>query len=223
MRNELIKDEGGAVAVMLALLMVVLLGFAAVVVDVGALYWEKAQLQNGADAAALGVAQKCAVGPCVNMTSLATELASGNANDNAAAAVPVLTANAVTVTTSTRTAGGGHELAHFFAPILGISSTEVGAKASAAWGSPKKGPAMLPLADHRTAADPNQYRPILRRPYRSRHSGRVRLAGDPGHRLRPDRGHRNTSDSQRYRRQLPVELQRGTRGDEKPNPPRTHL
>jgi hypothetical protein len=61
----------------------------------------------------------------------------------------------VTVSTSTRTAGGGHELAHFFAPIFGIDGSKVGATASAAWGSPKSGPAMLPLAISACQFDPS--------------------------------------------------------------------
>ena len=39
----------------------VLVGMAALVVDVGAVVEEKRQLQNGADAAALAVAQSCAL------------------------------------------------------------------------------------------------------------------------------------------------------------------
>ena len=42
---------------MVALLLGVLLGFAALVVDVGMMYTEKAKLQNAADAAALAGAQ----------------------------------------------------------------------------------------------------------------------------------------------------------------------
>lgn len=47
-----------------AVLAVALFGFAALVIDVGALYQERRHLQNGADAAALSVAQGCAEGAC---------------------------------------------------------------------------------------------------------------------------------------------------------------
>ncbi len=47
-------DDRGAVLVWVALMIVVLLGVGALVIDVGALYAERRQLQNGADAAALG-------------------------------------------------------------------------------------------------------------------------------------------------------------------------
>ena len=52
--------ERGAVSVLIAILMVSLLGFTALAVDVGMLYAERTQLRNGADAAALAIAQKCA-------------------------------------------------------------------------------------------------------------------------------------------------------------------
>ena len=52
--------ERGAISVIVAIVMVCLLGFAALAVDVGVLYAERAQLQNSSDAVALMVAQKCA-------------------------------------------------------------------------------------------------------------------------------------------------------------------
>ena len=48
-----LRDERGAVAVMVALLMVPLIGFAAIAIDVAAMWSERQQLQNGADAGAL--------------------------------------------------------------------------------------------------------------------------------------------------------------------------
>ena len=59
--------ERGAAAVLVAFSMVVLLGFAALAVDVGAMYAEKTQLQNGADATALAIAGDCAKG--INCTT----------------------------------------------------------------------------------------------------------------------------------------------------------
>ncbi|MHA7220284.1 pilus assembly protein TadG-related protein [Arthrobacter sp. MDT1-48-3] len=153
-RVQPVADERGAVAVIVALLMVVLLGFAALVVDIGMLYAEKAELQNGADAAALGVAQHCAAGACGTINTTASSLASGNARDDFATATPTVTGNTVTVKTSTLNPDGSHALAHFFAPVLGIDSTEVGATASAAWGSPSAGPAILPLTFSMCQFDP---------------------------------------------------------------------
>jgi hypothetical protein len=57
-----LQDDRGAVAVIVAVLLAggVLLGFLALVIDVGELYLERSQLQSGADAAALAVASACA-------------------------------------------------------------------------------------------------------------------------------------------------------------------
>jgi hypothetical protein len=143
-----IRDERGAVAVIVALLMVALLGAAAFAVDVGAMYSERAQLQNAADAAALGVAQACAKGACGNMTSTAQTLANLNSNDGSSnVTVSNPTATSVHVTASTRDAktGAGY-LALSFAPVLGIKTKQVAAEATAAWGSPSSGPDVLALA-----------------------------------------------------------------------------
>ena len=82
------KDrERGAINVMVAVLMVSLLGFAAIAVDVGMLYAERTKLRNGADAAALAIAQKCARNvndaDCAATSPLARDLANKNAGDGA--------------------------------------------------------------------------------------------------------------------------------------------
>ena len=87
--RRLRRDERGAVAVLVALLIGggVLTGMAALVVGVGQLYAERAQLQNGADAAALAVAKSCAAGTCT--PALATTYADANASDGVSA-VPLV-------------------------------------------------------------------------------------------------------------------------------------
>jgi len=142
------------VAVTIALLMTVLMLFAAVVVDAGALYAERRQLQNGADAAALAVARACAistaVGACTSTaanTAIAEVLMDANANDGAAEVAELAIAgSAVTVTGSTEESDGGDALPHAFGSILGVDATTVTAKATAAWGGPAKAVASLPLA-----------------------------------------------------------------------------
>ncbi|PNH81143.1 pilus assembly protein TadG-related protein [Arthrobacter sp. AFG20] len=132
-------NEDGAVAVMTALLIVFLLGVAAIVIDVGMIYVERFQLQNGADAAALAIAQDCAVGNCSQTAATATELAGKNANDGVSGATAVISDNnTVTVRTKTATPDGGTAVKHWLAPILGIDSTQVQAVAKASWGSPSK-------------------------------------------------------------------------------------
>ena len=79
-----LSGDNGAVAVLVAILAVVLFGFAALVIDVGALYHERRQLQNGADAAAFAVAQACAAGDCGDYEADADSFADGNALDDAA-------------------------------------------------------------------------------------------------------------------------------------------
>ena len=59
-----------------SLLLVPMLGFAAIAVDIGALYAERARLQVAADAAAIAVAQDCSRGNCGDM--LATAQAPGH-------------------------------------------------------------------------------------------------------------------------------------------------
>lgn len=127
---------------MSALMMVLVLGMAALVIDIGLVFVERAQLQNGADAAALAIAQECAYQDLcdpVLATSTAIGLASRNANDERSNAVVDLSLkNSVTVETNTLTADGNAALQFWFAPILGIDSSEVVARAEASWGSPSK-------------------------------------------------------------------------------------
>jgi hypothetical protein len=127
--------------------MVVLLGFGALAVDVGAIYSEKAQLQNGADSAALAVAQVCAKAsastPCsADQKTEATPYANGNALDahsNVLTAVANTTARKVDVTTQSQTREGANHFSLMLAKALGISSTDIQATATATWGYPNSG------------------------------------------------------------------------------------
>jgi Putative Flp pilus-assembly TadE/G-like len=144
---------------------VVLLGLCALVIDVGQLYQERAELQNGADAAAIAVAKSCALGSCT--PSIAAAYANANASvltgHQAAAnlvcgsgtlgtcpastglltdcpAPPPAGTNYVDVHTSTQTAGGGTLLGPTFARVLlgngNYSGTTVLACSQAEWGAP---------------------------------------------------------------------------------------
>jgi Flp pilus assembly protein TadG len=134
-----LNDERGAVAVMVALLMVPLLVCTALVVDVGSAYVRKRQLQNAADAAVLAVAQDCAGGACGNISSTATTFAAANVGAGTATANPSVSGSTATVSTSST-------VDFFFAPVIGIDDTQVTATATAVWGSPTGGRAALPLA-----------------------------------------------------------------------------
>jgi Flp pilus assembly protein TadG len=81
------RDDRGAVATVVAVLLAggVLLGFLALVVDVGQIYVEREELQSGADAAVLAVARACAINAteCATKPAMVT-LAQRYANDNSA-------------------------------------------------------------------------------------------------------------------------------------------
>lgn len=61
--RRLRNDDGASAIVVAIVLPVVLLGMAALTLDIGSMYVQKRQLQNGADAAALAVARDCAASP----------------------------------------------------------------------------------------------------------------------------------------------------------------
>lgn len=144
--------ERGVVAPITALLMVALLGMAAFAIDVGTMYSEHAQLQNGADASALAIAQACAKnagsGDCTGPAAAATSLAGGNALDGTSN-VPVASVNlgarTVEVTTQSRDTSGNNHFSLVFARVLGIETADIRATANAAWGPPGSGGA-FPLA-----------------------------------------------------------------------------
>ena len=146
--------EKGAVSVIVALLLVTLLGFTAIAVDVGVIYSERAQLQSGADASAIALAQKCARdaadAQCSTTSTLAGSLANQNALDGMSKVHSIQldkAARTVSVTTSAKETGGkDNSVSLFFANAIGIPSKEVGARSSAAWGSPKAGRTAFPLA-----------------------------------------------------------------------------
>ena len=136
--------ERGAVNVMVALLIIPLIGFAAIAVDVAALWADRQQLQTGADAAALGIAQDCAKNDCGVPATTAQDLATPNKNDGQVTATVVTSpftpaTGSVTVDTTT-------VREHWFAPVLGFDQSDVAASATASWGVPSSGVSVLPLA-----------------------------------------------------------------------------
>jgi Flp pilus assembly protein TadG len=138
LRHRLADQRGGS-AVLISLLLVPLLGFAAIAVDIGSLYAEKARLQIAADAAALAVAQDCARGNCGDMLATARSLVVAN-DGEATAAQPVLSSAPLSVTVT-----GSTPKQHWFAPVIGHDATSVSATATVGWGAPSGGTAVLPL------------------------------------------------------------------------------
>lgn len=147
-------EERGAVAVIVAILLVVLLGFAALAVDVGVLYAERTQLRNGADSAALAIAQKCAHdlndAACTETSTLARTLANSNAGDGATNIKSLVldkAAGKVTVTAGALEPGKEpNKVSLFFARVLGFNDAEVSAAATVQWGRPVAGPTAFPIA-----------------------------------------------------------------------------
>lgn len=151
------SGERGGILVLTAVFAIVMVMMAALVVDIGALHDEKRQLQNGADAAALGLAQliseTCAAGPCTKavLDSAAQTLANGNALDGASAVEvvwpPDFTNRQITVKTATKAADGvGTILPFFFAKnFTGEAGKTVHARATATWAGLKRAK-VVPLA-----------------------------------------------------------------------------
>jgi Flp pilus assembly protein TadG len=138
LRRRLAGERGGT-AVVFALLLVPVLGFAAVAVDIGSLYAEQARLQVAADAAAIAVAQDCARGNCGDMLATATAMVRANDGD-ATTLQPQLSSSPLAVSVS-----GSTPKEHWFAPVIGHDSTRVSATATVGWGGPTSGTAVLPL------------------------------------------------------------------------------
>ena len=144
------SDESGAVIVMVALSMVMLFGFLAIVVDFGRVYTERRELQNGADAAALAVARDCASGGCLDGYDpyiIAETYADANASDDLAWVDDVTIdfgAQTVKVHTATEDPGGDHHFDMVFAQLIGYDGLTVDAEATVAWGAPD-GLATLPI------------------------------------------------------------------------------
>lgn len=149
-----LRDERGATAVLLALLMMVFVGFAALVVDVGGMHSEVRQLQNVADAAAVAIAQDCAAGACGATDATAQFYAAGNSRDllsNTTVAIPGDGGgNSVTVTATTRDVTGGNDgadttLRWTLAQALSQDEATFQRKATAKWGI-FGGGATIPIA-----------------------------------------------------------------------------
>jgi hypothetical protein len=165
--RRLRRDDQGAVAVLVAVLVAggVLLGMGALVIDVGEIYQNRAELQNGADAGALAVARTCVLSNCA--PAVAVQYADLNASKltGGVAAVDLVCGSGilgpcpastgaiidcppppsgsvgfVDVHTATLTSHGSTALPPVFArALLGNShaaGTTVKACAQAAWGGP---------------------------------------------------------------------------------------
>lgn len=167
--------ERGAILVWFAAFAVVLLGSGALVVDMGALWSERRQLQNGADAAALAVAVDCAKTACTQSQLVALNYAQLSATDSevsvslcgrgagltACSPVPngvsaaVGYVQALTSTWNPENGGSSDQVRFVFAPLL--DALQVGqtvrASATVAWGSLGSA-TVLPIVISKCSFDP---------------------------------------------------------------------
>ncbi|MBB1509471.1 pilus assembly protein TadG-related protein [Tessaracoccus sp. MC1756] len=137
------RDERGASAVIVAIMLVVLVGFGALAVDVGSLWWDKKQIQNGADAAALALAQTCAAGACeADEPAMAQDYAAFNKNDDNV----TVTAADITHTPNSVSVKAATTREHWLAPVIGIGSSDVSAQATATWSGAPSSMNTIPFA-----------------------------------------------------------------------------
>jgi Flp pilus assembly protein TadG len=146
-RFGLRKTERGATVVLVALIMVALLGMAAVSVDFAVASGEKATVQNAADQAVLALASDCSLKKPTCLTSTATFY--GQQNAGASANVQTLKNNvpkAPTYDDGTVTVRVSKNVNHTFARVLGDSSTTVRSEATATWNTvPLVGTKLIPI------------------------------------------------------------------------------
>jgi Flp pilus assembly protein TadG len=142
-----IEDQSGGVAVIVAIMLFLLFGVGALVLDVGNLYWERRQLQNAADAAALAAAQDLVQG-AAGETAYATaqEYAAAN-NSRGAHVLPdefIVTSEKVTVTARTGD-NAGDRLPSILSSVLGVADYATSARAAAAWDREVGGGRTIPI------------------------------------------------------------------------------
>ena len=121
------QKERGSVVVLVALALTALLGFCALVSDVGLMYAEKAHLQNSVDAAALAGAQELPNYPFPDYPYSAKEIAQDYASKNGASAVTVTFEenNAKIIVHATQ------QVPTYFARIWGITEEQISVSAKA--------------------------------------------------------------------------------------------
>ncbi|HET7560730.1 MAG TPA: pilus assembly protein TadG-related protein [Limnochordia bacterium] len=123
MRQWLRREEGSIIP-LIALSLTVIMGFAALTVDMGAMYLERERAQHSADAAALAAVQELPDTPDL-ARSVAYDYAERNGFDAADVQVDLSNGDSRVKVTIT------HRVQLFFARILGIATGTVAASATA--------------------------------------------------------------------------------------------
>jgi hypothetical protein len=130
-----LREERGATAVMVVLLLIVLVGATALTIDGGLLWAKFRSMRTANDAAALAAAYSCAKGEgLAGAEAMALSIAQSNVGDAAATQPSVYTPGCV-VESGEVTVYFGGEQGLMFAPAIGISSPkDVSTQATAIWG-----------------------------------------------------------------------------------------
>ena len=135
------RDERGQAIVLMTISLVVILGMAALVIDVGNWYHTKRRLQGTADAAALAGAQKLPNDPS-GAQAMALDYANQNGGDVAGANIVVSSTNQTNDTISVRARKTDPG---FFSGVLGIASADIDARAKVLVGPPLKARYVAPM------------------------------------------------------------------------------
>jgi len=126
------RNERGQVIVLTVISLAALLGMAALVLDVGAWFREKRQLQASADAAALAGAQML---PDTPGTAINTAVTYADKNGGGVLASDV-TISSTNGSNDTIAVAAKKNQPGFFSRVFGVSAVDVGAKAKAIVGTP---------------------------------------------------------------------------------------
>jgi len=135
------KSERGQAVVLMALSLVVIMGMAALVVDVGSWYHTKRRLQATADAAALAGAQLLPA-DSAGAQSMAQSYANQNGGDVAGADITV---SSTVLPDDTIGVRARKTDAGVFSGILGIASADISARAKARVGPPVQAKYVAPM------------------------------------------------------------------------------
>jgi Flp pilus assembly protein TadG len=136
-----IADEGGQVAVIIAILMVVFVGIMSYAIDTGSLYETRRQLQTVADASVLAGVQELPKNPntaiqaAINYAAL-NDLTLDPSN------ITISSTYVINDTITVNAINSNKQL--YFAGIFGMNTTSVGASATAVAGSPEGYKGLVP-------------------------------------------------------------------------------
>lgn len=138
------QGDRGAVAVLVGMWLSLLLIFAGLAIDLGASFAKRQELQNGADAGALALAQEIAPNPCASPSaSTAGYFVENNVRVDPTEATGV--ASCVPGRSHAVSVRADAIQDHWFLPMVGRSSSPIAATATVEWGAPIV-PSTIPLA-----------------------------------------------------------------------------